>query len=93
MILDEKWLIKNILQFIFPLLTGLIAWLVSKRHYQNRELRLHDIHILGDSLNLYKNMLDDLTKRDEAELKKRDKVIEELKEEIIDLNYRLKKLE
>lgn len=91
--------IKDNIQFIYVIISSLLAWFFTKRHFQNRELKSKDIHIDSQSsdliqknLSLYQNMIDDIERRYEekiarldAEILKLEDEISRLKEEIIKL--------
>lgn len=97
MIID--WLLNNIFQII-TIITIPITWLVSKRHFQKRDLKKEDItiesnqsEIVSKNLDLYQRMLDDIEKRYENRIFKSDAERLKLEKDIKNLKLLVQELE
>lgn len=85
-------IIKNFIINLSPIvaiLSPIIAWFITKRHYQTRDLKKQDVGISSDhsslmskNLELYQKMLDDIEFRYEEKIKKRDLEIQLLEKEL-----------
>ena len=70
---------ENIISIIVTSLIGAISWFGSKRYFQDKELKAKDLendnsqsNVVAQNLKLYQAMLDDIEKRYEDQLAKRD---------------------
>lgn len=80
----------NITSIIITSIIGGISWFGSKRYFQDKELKAKDLendnsqsNVVAQNLKLYQAMLDDIERRYEDQLSKRDiriKVLESLLE-------------
>lgn len=82
-----------------PVITSIVVWFFTKRHFQAKDLKQKDVHIEGDqadvfskNLKIYQDMLDDVEKRYEDKLLKRDEEIQLLEEKILTLETLIQNL-
>jgi len=85
---------------IYPSLSGVVIWFVSKKRYQEKDLKDRDVNtesnqseIVSKNLELYQRMLDDIEKRYEERIFKSDKEKEELEQIIKELKQIISELE
>ena len=82
--------IKEHLELLLSFVFGpLITWFFVKRHYQKRDLASRDIELISENLKLYQGMIDDIEKRYEETLNKRNEQILELENQIDELKEQI----
>ena len=87
---------KETLIFLSPI----VSWLLTKRHFEQKELEQKEIDINSSSsdvvsknLNLYQKMIDDLEQRQVSQLERRDQEIEILRQENASLKIQISHLQ
>jgi hypothetical protein len=81
-------LITKLAVYLSPL-TLILTWVLTKRHFQQKDLQLKDkdiesqsSDIISKNIKIYQDMLDDIEARYEAKLIKRDEEIKELETKV-----------
>lgn len=69
-----------------------ITWVLSKRHFQKKELEVKDADIMQKNLQIYQDMLDDVVKRKEMETTHLEQKIDALNAEVQKLREVIKAL-
>lgn len=78
----EEFIKNNIEWVIAVIVVPSVTWFFTKRHFDNRQLKTLDLKHIDDTNNIYRNMLDDIVRRHEKEVEKKDKEIIALEKEL-----------
>lgn len=81
--------LAQISMYLLPPITMLLTWVLTKRHFQKKDLQLKDgdieaqtSDIISKNIKIYQDMLDDIEARYEAKLAKRDLEIKHLEAKV-----------
>lgn len=77
----KQWLTDNAFLILTTFVGPVVAWAVTKRHFQDRELSILDASVMEKNLQLYQDMLDDVVARKNAEIQELELENKELKTE------------
>lgn len=87
-----NWIIENLFQIISLVITPILVWFLTKKHFQKRDLKDRDVstesnqaEVISQNLGLYQIMIDDIRKRYNEEIQDAYNKIDALENIIKDL--------